>query len=69
MAKVTESDDVHDLDESDFIVGVARAIGASKDELRGHDDLARGERKAAASAVSLIAPVTAAIAQKATPRG
>ncbi|MFO0647055.1 MAG: TerB family tellurite resistance protein [Polyangiales bacterium] len=35
VAKVTESDDVHDLDESDFIVGVAKAIGASKDEYAG----------------------------------
>lgn len=35
VAKVTESDDVHDLDESDFIVGVAKAIGASKDDYAG----------------------------------
>ncbi len=35
VARVTESDDVHDLDESDYIVAVARAIGASKEEYAG----------------------------------
>lgn len=35
VARVTESDDVHDLEESDFIVRVARAIGASRDEYEG----------------------------------
>lgn len=35
VARVTESDDVHDLDESDFIVAVAKAIGATKDEYAG----------------------------------
>ncbi|MEZ4405415.1 MAG: TerB family tellurite resistance protein [Polyangiales bacterium] len=35
VSKVTESDDVHDLDESDFIVRLARAIGASPAEYEG----------------------------------
>jgi uncharacterized tellurite resistance protein B-like protein len=35
VARVTESDEVHDLEESDFIVGVARAIGASKEDYTG----------------------------------
>lgn len=35
VARVTESDEVHDLDESDFIVAVARAIGASKEDYTG----------------------------------
>lgn len=32
VARVTESDDVHDLDESDYIVKVAKAIGATPNE-------------------------------------
>lgn len=35
VARVTESDDVHDLDESDFIVKVAQAIGADASEYEG----------------------------------
>lgn len=35
VSKVTESDDVHDLDESDFIVRLAKAIGASPAEYEG----------------------------------
>lgn len=35
IAQITESDDVHDLDESEFIVRVARAIGASPAEYQG----------------------------------
>ena len=35
VARVTESDDVHDLEESDFIVRVAKAIGASREEYAG----------------------------------
>ena len=35
VARVTESDDVHDLEESDFIVRVANAIGASREEYAG----------------------------------
>lgn len=35
VSRVTESDDVHDLEESDFIVRLAKAIGASPDEYEG----------------------------------
>lgn len=35
VSRVTESDDVHDLDESEFIMRLARAIGASKDDYAG----------------------------------
>lgn len=35
VARVTESDEVHDLEESDFIVRVAKAIGASREEYAG----------------------------------
>ena len=35
VARVTESDDVHDLAESDFIVRLARAIGAAPGEYKG----------------------------------
>ncbi len=35
VARVTESDEVHDLDESDYIVKVAKAVGASRDEYAG----------------------------------
>ncbi len=35
VARVTESDDVHDLEESDFIVRVANAIGAAREEYAG----------------------------------
>jgi uncharacterized tellurite resistance protein B-like protein len=35
VSRVTESDDVHDLAESDFIVRVARAIGAAPGEYQG----------------------------------
>lgn len=35
IAQITESDDVHDLDESEFIVRVARAIGASPADYKG----------------------------------
>jgi hypothetical protein len=35
VARVTESDDVHDLAESDFIVRVAKAIGATPGEYQG----------------------------------
>ncbi len=35
VAKVTESDDVHDLRESDYIVRVARAIGAQPSDYAG----------------------------------
>lgn len=35
VARVTESDDVHDLAESDFIVRLAKAIGAAPAEYAG----------------------------------
>ena len=35
VAKVTESDEVHDLSESNYIVKVARAIGATPDDYKG----------------------------------
>ena len=35
VARVTESDDVHDLAESDFIVRLARAVGAAPGEYQG----------------------------------
>ena len=35
VAVVTDADDVHDLDESYYIVQVARCIGASEDEYAG----------------------------------
>lgn len=35
VAAVTEADEVHDLDESDYIVQVARAIRAEEDEYEG----------------------------------
>ena len=35
VARVTESDDVHDLRESDYIVRVARAIGAEASDYAG----------------------------------
>jgi uncharacterized tellurite resistance protein B-like protein len=35
VSRVTESDEVHDLAESDFIVRVARAIGATPGEYQG----------------------------------
>ncbi len=35
VSRVTESDDVHDLYESDFILRFAKAIGASPDEYAG----------------------------------
>lgn len=34
-ARVTECDDVHDLDESDYIVRVAKCIGAGREEYAG----------------------------------
>jgi uncharacterized tellurite resistance protein B-like protein len=35
VAQVVESDEVHDFDESDYIVRVARCIGASRAEYEG----------------------------------
>lgn len=35
VARVTESDDVHDLAESDFIVRLAKAVGATPGEYQG----------------------------------
>lgn len=35
VSKVTESDDIHDLDESAFIIALAKATGASADEYAG----------------------------------
>lgn len=35
VARVTESDNVHDFDESDYIVKVAECLGASPDEYKG----------------------------------
>ena len=35
VAQVTESDEVHDFDETDYILRVARSIGASREEYEG----------------------------------
>lgn len=35
VAQVTESDEVHDFDETDYILRVAKCIGASREEYAG----------------------------------
>ncbi len=35
VAQVTESDEVHDFDETDYILQVARCIGAGREEYEG----------------------------------